>query len=83
MFEKDLALNNLQRLICHKTNPKPNLSSIDFLSGTASFRRNLKQYEKLSPQQLQIHQSLNVSPADAQYAPVQFTIITDYIYKKL
>ena len=24
MYKEDLALNNLQRLICHKTQPKPN-----------------------------------------------------------
>ena len=27
MYKEDLALNNLQKLICHKTKPKPNLNT--------------------------------------------------------
>ena len=27
MYKENLALNNLQWLVCHKTKPKPNVSS--------------------------------------------------------
>ena len=54
MNKEDLALNNLQWLICHKTKPKPNLIYLIYMNKEDLGLNNLEWliYHKTKPNQI-------------------------------